>query len=407
MTCKRENLLTLSLVLAGLLGVCLCANVRAQEKSGKIVKESITSNKKKRTYSLFVPTSAKEPAPLIVLLHGSGRDGLSLVDKWKDLAAKEGFIIVGPDADSGGGWSAPRDGPAFMRDLVESLKSRYPINPRRVYLFGHSAGAVFALMMATVESEYFAAMAIHAGAFRSPEEFVTIDSARRKIPLAIWVGTRDQYFPLSAVHATRDAFQAKGFPIEVTEMPNHDHWYYDLAPSINQAAWEFLRKYELNAEPRYADFVEPGDAGDANKLIADNNRLSNHAQDVVSQTNDKDRELAAKDFNSDRPQVQKIAQDEATLLKTGAELYRQAADQARSASQLKIGEKNRKYLAAIEQYDRKWAEVLDTMREKAEALLGNESFDLIEAKRNNAQRRADKLRAEVDELEKAVMKMMP
>jgi predicted esterase len=398
---------TLIIVIVWLLALCSLSNVQAQEKSGKIVKESITSSKKKRTYSLYVPASAKGPTPLIVLLHGSGRDGLSLVEKWKDLADKEGFIIVGPDAESGGGWLAPRDGPEFLRDLVESLKSRYSINPRRVYLFGHSAGAVFALMMATVESEYFAAMAIHAGAFRSREEFGTIDNARRKIPLAIWVGTKDQYFPLSDVHATRDAFQAKGFPIEVAEIPDHDHWYYDLAPTINHAAWDFLKKYELNSEPRYTDFAEPGNSGDANKLLADNNRLSNQAQDVVEQTNDKDRELSAKDFNSDRPHVQKIAQDEAALLKTGAELYRQAADKARLARQLKIGEKNRKYFAAIEQYDLKWAEVLDAMREKVEALLGNESFEVIEAKRNDAQKRADKLRAEVDELEKAVLKLMP
>jgi len=182
----------------------------AQEKPDKVAKESLVSNKKKRTYYLFVPAGIKAPAPLIVLLHGSGRDGFSLIDKWKDLASKEGIIIVGPDS-SGEGWSTPRDGPVFLHDLVEELKSRYPINPRRVYLFGHSAGAVFALMMSTVESEYFAATAIHAGAFRSPNEFQTIDSASRKIPVAIWVGTVDPFFPLADVHATRDAFRGKGF----------------------------------------------------------------------------------------------------------------------------------------------------------------------------------------------------
>ncbi|MGZ8847493.1 MAG: hypothetical protein ACXW3C_13615, partial [Pyrinomonadaceae bacterium] len=110
---------------------------QAQDKSNKIVKESIVSNKTKRTYYLLVPSSVSGPAPLVVLLHGSGRNGLSVVEKWKDLAIKEGVIIVGPDAAGGDGWITPRDGPAFLHDLTEELKSKYPVNPRRIYLFGH------------------------------------------------------------------------------------------------------------------------------------------------------------------------------------------------------------------------------------------------------------------------------
>ncbi len=49
---------------------------------------------------------------------------------------------------------------------LKSLKTKYPINPRRVYLFGHSAGAIFALHMSLMESQYFAAAAVHAGALR-------------------------------------------------------------------------------------------------------------------------------------------------------------------------------------------------------------------------------------------------
>lgn len=134
--------------------------------SEKIVKELITSQNKKRAFYLFVPDSVKSgtPAPLIVLLHGSGRNGFTLVDKWKDLAAKEGIIVVGPDSLDPSVWSSPVDGPDFLRDLVEDIKSKYTINPRRVYLFGHSGGAVFALYLSLLESQYFAAAAIHAGA---------------------------------------------------------------------------------------------------------------------------------------------------------------------------------------------------------------------------------------------------
>src|SRR5215213_3041090 len=113
----------------------------------EITKELITSNGKPRVYYLYVPPTVKAPAPLIVMLHGSNRTGVTLVEKWKDFAKKEGIIIAGPDASNLRGWGWPQDGPDFLHDLVEELKSKYAVNPRRVYLFGHSAGASFALHM--------------------------------------------------------------------------------------------------------------------------------------------------------------------------------------------------------------------------------------------------------------------
>ena len=219
-----------------------------------ITKELITSKGVTRAYYLYVPASVKaaSPAPLIVLLHGSGRVGNSLVEKWKDLAKKEGFIIAGPDSTNTRGWRSPEDGPDYLRDLVEELKTKYPINPRRVYLFGHSAGASFALQICLMESQYFAATAIHAGYLGDDSDL--IDLAKRKVPISIQVGDRDPGLPVKAVRESRDALTAKGFLVELTELPNHDHWYYDLAPKINRAAWEFLKKYELDGDPIYRKF---------------------------------------------------------------------------------------------------------------------------------------------------------
>lgn len=223
--------------------------------SERIVKDSITSQGKQRNYYLFVPDSVKAstPAPLIVLLHGSGHNGMSLIEKWTDVAKQEGIIIVGPDSIDSSQWSSPVDGPDFLHDLVEAIKSKYPVNPRRVYLFGHSAGAIFALQVSLLESQYFAATAVHAGALQT-QAYSLIDHAKRKIHIAIFVGTRDAYFPLTAVRATRDELQKQGFSVELTEIPNHDHWYYDLAPKINRSAWDFLKKYELAEDQQYEHY---------------------------------------------------------------------------------------------------------------------------------------------------------
>src|SRR6476619_2421253 len=179
-----------------------------------ITKELITSGGKARAYYLYAPPTVKAPAPLIIMLHGSNRTGVTLVEKWKDFAKKEGIIIAGPDATDLRGWASPQDGPDFLHDLVEDLKTKYPINPRRVYLFGHSAGASFALHMSLMESQYFAATAIHAGAL-TDGEMEMIQLAKRKIPISIQVGDSDQFFPLKPVRATRDALKAAGIPVDL------------------------------------------------------------------------------------------------------------------------------------------------------------------------------------------------
>jgi poly(3-hydroxybutyrate) depolymerase len=220
---------------------------------GKVIKEVFETGSTKVTYYLFVPpqVTASSPAPLIVLLHGSGRDGSTLVEPWRDLAAKEGIILVGPDAQDPRQWKVPDDGPDAVCALVTMLKERYAVNPRRVYLFGHSGGAVAALYLSMLESEFFAATAIHAGAWRSPAEFGGIEYARRKIPIAIFVGDQDPFFPVSAVNATRDALKERSFPIEVTVIKGHDHNYYGTASKTNAAAWAFLKGRALESDPKF------------------------------------------------------------------------------------------------------------------------------------------------------------
>lgn len=245
------RLLALLLLLSALLALPL----GARASSDKVSKETLVSRGKKRTFYAFVPGSLKAsgPVPLIILLHGSGRNGLSLVEKWKGLAGREGFVIAGPDASNSRGWRTPEDGPDFIRDLVEALVQKYAVNPRRVYLFGHSAGAVFALEIAALESEYFAAAAAHAGALES-QYYSVFQYATRKTPIFLIVGTRDVLFPLPSVRATREALAERGFPVELRELWNHNHNYYVRSREVNRYAWEFLARHALGDEPKYKEY---------------------------------------------------------------------------------------------------------------------------------------------------------
>lgn len=234
--------------------VLLVLPIQAASVKSKIVKQSLASQGEKRTYYLFVPkaVSASKPAPLVVMLHGSGRDGRILVEHWQNLAEREGIILAGPDARNSAGWLMPVDGPKFLYDLIEELKAKHPVNPQRVYLFGHSAGASFSIYMSLLESKYFAATAVHAGALR-PDDNAYISRAERKIPMALFVGTNDPLFPLSAVRATRDMLKEHGFGVELTEIPKHDHNYYVRSKEINAVAWAFLQKHDLTGAAEYKE----------------------------------------------------------------------------------------------------------------------------------------------------------
>jgi poly(3-hydroxybutyrate) depolymerase len=216
-------------------------------------KLSITSEGKSRTYYIFVPAAGSGPKPLVLLLHGSGRNGMSLIDPWKGLAEKEGIILVAPDSLNSQEWAFPVDGPDFLHDVIEAVKAKYPVDGKRVYVFGHSAGAVFGLYMGIMESRYFAAVAVHAGALRdSMDQY--LEHAERKTPIAIWVGNKDPYFSLEAVHFTQEALTAHGFEPKLTEMPGHDHNYYGVSGDVNKAAWDFLHNHQLEGDAEWESY---------------------------------------------------------------------------------------------------------------------------------------------------------
>src|ERR1700686_489310 len=122
--------------------------------TAKPEKQTLTSDGKERIYYTFLPEKLTAPAPMLLLLHGSGRDGMSQINEWKGLAEKEGIILAAPDSADSREWSMNTDGPEFLHEVVEAVRARSSVDGKRIYLFGHSAGAVFALYMGVMESRY-------------------------------------------------------------------------------------------------------------------------------------------------------------------------------------------------------------------------------------------------------------
>ena len=235
-----------------LLAICLTVSVLGA--GPKVTVEQFESAGK-RSYIQYVPErAAGSEAPLLILLHGSGRDGRSLVEPWKDLADREGIVLAGLNATIRDEWELRVDGPQVLKDLVDAVHGRSRVDQKRIYLFGHSAGAIHALMLGLLESEYFAAVAVHAGAL--PEETWSFTGmAERKIPMAMWVGTADRFFPVKVVKATQSALEAQGFTVPLRVINGHTHDYYGRSRDLNQDAWKFLLQHRLDHDPKFKDYA--------------------------------------------------------------------------------------------------------------------------------------------------------
>ena len=236
--------------------IALCTILFASSSfAASITRETVTSGGGPRSFYLFVPDGEK-PKPLVILLHGSGRNGKILVEHWRGLAEKEGIVLAGPDASVSRGWSYPIDGPDFLRDVVEAVKGKVTIDDRRMYLFGHSAGATFSMQMTMLESTYFAATVAHAGLL-PPADYGVIAAAERKIPVMLIIGSEDPGYPVKEVRATHDALAEAGHPVQMIEIPRHGHDYYSKSKYVNEKAWAFLSAHRLDKAPKYLSSRPP------------------------------------------------------------------------------------------------------------------------------------------------------
>ncbi len=255
---KPAALLLLSLLSQPLL-------LPAPAAAAKVTKEKLTFKGQERRYALYVPDAvaaasagggaAAAKAPLLLVFHEGRSDGDFMVSRWRKQADESGFVVAGVDALDKAAWSFLSEPPALFKQLVDTLAARLPIDPRRVYLFGHWDGGIHAMCLALIESEYFAAVAAHASAFQ-PGNYSWFDAPKRKLPISIQAGNQEQELSLrmELVRGTEAQMRQRGLPVEVTVLRGHDNHYADLSGKINRQAWDFLSQHPLPADPFFRDY---------------------------------------------------------------------------------------------------------------------------------------------------------
>ena len=222
-------------------------------RKDRIVKESITYEGRDRTYYLFTPEDLdpSKPAPVLIALHGVGvgpLDGSELVENWKKLANKMGIIVIGPSAISA--WTSEK--PDFLRFLVESVKTRFNIDPHRVYLTGFSNGGCAAFTTVLKQPGYFAAVAVYSGIIQ-PRQITSLPPNDRRTPIAIWVGDNDNRVSMKQVNYSVDFLKKYGFRVQITTVPGAGHLGMERE-EINPAVWEFLGSKVRDDDPQWIDY---------------------------------------------------------------------------------------------------------------------------------------------------------
>lgn len=265
MNSLRNSLLPLCLGLIGLLSPpawALTPEAPATEEPPAVSAEAVTAREEpataERNYALYVPPkleAANTPSPLLVVLHGSNQRGADLVGAWRDLADEQGFIVLGPDSLEARKWNLQADGPVFIHTVIEAVRAQHPVDPRRIYLFGYSAGGLYALTLGLLESEYFAGVASYAALWKQESDQAALQLLRRKkLPMKLIIGEADALYTREAHRSMEQALRRKRVAVSSTVIEGQGHSYADVSSEINRLVWAYLKDQKLPGEPVYIDY---------------------------------------------------------------------------------------------------------------------------------------------------------
>jgi poly(3-hydroxybutyrate) depolymerase len=189
-------------------------------------------------YRLYVPTSYKpgKAMPVVVALHGLGGTEDTFFEnygrKLPELAEKHGYIVVAPlgyRVDGGYGFALTGGtDPASKRardlseqdvlQVLENVRRQYTVDEKRVYLMGHSMGAIGTWAMATKYPDKWTALGVFSG-FSIPTNARVI----KEIPQFVVHGDADPTVPVTGSRTMVRALQGVGAEVVYTEVPGGNH----------------------------------------------------------------------------------------------------------------------------------------------------------------------------------------
>ncbi|MQY41396.1 hypothetical protein GG681_01980 [Epibacterium sp. SM1969] len=187
-----------------------------------------------RNWYQFAP-SGSTAAPLVILFHGAGRSGLSMIDMWKEVAQQNDILLLAPNT-GGKNWQLQDFDQLDFDIMLAALERNRPVDRNRIYLFGHSSGALMANWMNNRLEGPWRAAAVHGGNAQASD---ILPNAQGK-PFRIYLGDQDHIFSVENAEATGRAMARAGHVVTVNVIPNHTHWFYEIGPQIAHDSWRWF-----------------------------------------------------------------------------------------------------------------------------------------------------------------------
>jgi polyhydroxybutyrate depolymerase len=188
---------------------------------------------RERTYQLYIPDNAegKKNRPLVIMLHGRGGKGADAAKAygWMEKANQEGIIVAFPDAMPDPYQNIPTwnysydpnykgaDDVTFLLMLIINLKREFTVDPKRVFVAGHSNGAMMAYRAASELSDIVAAIAPVAGSLGPARPgLMAIKKPRYPVSVMAVHGLLDKVVPYAGASSI-GAKESVGFWIKQNE----------------------------------------------------------------------------------------------------------------------------------------------------------------------------------------------
>lgn len=235
-----------------------CSTLLAGEAfpTGKVARLSIDGpDEATRSYFAYVPEGVRgsdTEVPLLVTLAGSQAHSKLMVEKWTGIADRIPMVVVSPEPSASRSWELSADGPPFFYNLIEEIKESLPIDGRRVYLFGHSGGGTFGLVVGLLEPGYFAAVTVLSGGLPTGKGYLAVDAQERHIPILLLTGSLDSAATIA--EQTKESLLKLGFSVSLRSVFGIGHDYYRNSRFLNDAAWEFLEQQSLEYPPYWKEY---------------------------------------------------------------------------------------------------------------------------------------------------------
>ncbi|HEY1076297.1 MAG TPA: PHB depolymerase family esterase [Fontimonas sp.] len=167
-------------------------------------------------YRVYAPPGLQGQVPLFVHIHGGNIDTADVQNQSRlnELAHERGFVVVYPQEDprhGAGIWdheAAARDGrdgrsTSLIAQITREVMQMYPIDPRRVFVGGISAGSGMSIVMGAQYPELYSGVQAEGGdrygtPFQDENEsgrliFEAMGSRARRMPMMLSIGTLDPF----------------------------------------------------------------------------------------------------------------------------------------------------------------------------------------------------------------------